>query len=170
MKFITTLCLTAAMVLLAGTAMGASTPRDVHPGLIQHDGQTVPLFVFPNIAITTTDNCLAFTAQTDDACANYALNTVTLHRAIKITNLAVTVGVSANAASTCDMFVEVDGAAVGTEMTAFSVVTIGTTTTQAQNLLVPAGAGFSINISDASGCYDTTAPTVTVTVEGFYVD
>jgi hypothetical protein len=159
------------LVLLAAPALGASTPRDVHPGLIQPSGALeVPLFVFANIAITTTDNCLAFSAQTDDACANLALNSVTLHRAIKITNIAVAVGVAGDASSTCDMFVESNGAAVGTELTAFSVVTLGGTAEQAQSLVLPAGATFGINITDASGCYDGQAPTVTVTVEGFYVD
>ena len=167
-EFIKTLCLTAMFVLVAGTTFGAA--RDVHPGLVQHEGTPQVLFFFPNIAITTTDNCLAFSAQTDDACANLALNSVTLHRAIKVTNIAVAVGVAGNAASTCDMFIESEGAAVGTELTAFSVVTLGGTAEQAQNLLLPAGVTFGSNITDASGCYDTTAPTVTVTVEGFYVD
>ena len=168
MKFLTTLCLVASLAL-AGTAMGAA--RDVHSGLIQDgDKQVQTLFTFPNIAITTTDNCLAFSAATDDACANYALNTVEVTRAFRVTNISLSVGVSADAASTCDMFIEINGAAAGTEMTAFSVVTIGTWHNQAQNLLVTAGQAFSVNISDDSGCYDNTPPTVTVNVEGYFVD
>jgi hypothetical protein len=169
MNLFKTLCLSAMLVLLAGTAMGAA--RDVHPGLVMHDtDQPVVLFLYENVALTTTDNCLSPTAHTDDACANYALNTVTTHRAFRVTNLVVVVGLAGNAASTCDLFMEIDGATAGTEMTAFAALPIGETTSQAQNLIVAAGSGFSINITDASGCYDTTAPTVTVTVEGFYVD
>jgi len=167
MKTLTTLCLIASLAL-AGTAFGAA--RDVHPGLIQHDGTPQVLFRYENVAITTTDNCLSNTGQTDDACANLALNSLTLHRAIKVTNIAVAVGVAGDASSTCDMFIESNGAAVGTELTAFSVVTLGATAQQAQNVVVAAGSTFGINITDDSGCYDNTPPTVTVTVEGFYVD
>jgi hypothetical protein len=169
MKLFKTLCLSAMLVLLAGTTLGAS--RDVHPGLIMPAAGVEPtvLFQYTHVQLSTTDNCLSSTAYTDDACANYDLNTITTHRAMKVTNLAVTVDVSANAASTCDLFMEIDGSTAGVEMTAFSAVTIGTTTHQAQNLVVPAGSGFSINITDASGCYDTTAPAVTVWVEGVWL-
>jgi hypothetical protein len=168
MNLFKTLALTACLVLMASTALGAA--RTVRPGLIQNEGTVITLFTFSNVLLDTTDECLAFTAQTQDACENFALNTVTLHRAIMVTNLAVTVGVAANAASTCDMFLEIDGATAGVEMTAFVALPIGETTQQAQQLVVAAGSSFSVNITDASGCFDTTAPNVTVNVEGFYID
>jgi hypothetical protein len=169
MNLFKTLALTAALVLMATTAFGAS--RVVRPGLVQPgaDENPIVLFQYTHVQLDATDQCLSSTAYTDDTCANYDLNTITTHRAFKVTNLAVTVDVSANAASTCDLFMEIDGATAGAEMTAFSVVTIGTTTHMPQNLVVPAGSGFSINITEASGCYDTTAPAVTVWVEGFYL-
>jgi hypothetical protein len=74
------------------------------------------------------------------------------------------------AASTCDMFIEVAATATGNEMTAFSVVTLGAEINEAQNLVVLADSLFAINISEDSGCYDTTAPTVSVWVEGFYLN
>jgi hypothetical protein len=170
MKLFKTLALTAALVLMASTAFGASTPRVVRPGLVQDgDRQIVTLFHFPNIALTTTDNCLAFSATTDDACANYALNTQTTHRPFMVTNIATTIGVSGDAASVCALQLEIDGTLAGRAST-FSAVTIGTTTNAYQNYLVPAGVGFSVNVSDSSGCYDNTAPTATFTVEGYYLD
>jgi hypothetical protein len=168
MKLFKTLALTAALVFMASTAFGAA--REVRPGLVQADGTSVTLFTFSNVLLDTTDECLAFTAQTQDACENFALNAVTLHRSIFITNLSVTVGVAANAASTCDMFLEIDGATAGNEMTAFVALPIGETTTQAQQLVVLAGSSFGVNVTDASGCFDTTAPNITVNVEGFFIE
>jgi hypothetical protein len=168
MKLFKTLALTACVVLVATTAFGAA--RVVRPGLVQDgDRDVITLFTFPNIALTTTDNCLAFSAATDDACANYALNTVTTHRAFMVTNISVTIGVSADASSTCAIQLEIDGTLAGRAST-FSAVTIGTTTNAAQNYLVPAGVGFSVNVSDSSGCYDTTPPTATINVEGYFTD
>jgi hypothetical protein len=168
MNMFKTLALTACLVLMASTAFGAA--RDVRPGLVQAGGeQPVTLFTFSNVLLDATDECLAFTAQTQDTCEDFALNTVTLHRPIFITNLSVTVGIAANAASTCDMFLEIDGATAGNEMTAFVALPIGETTSQAQQLVVQAGSSLSVNITDASGCFDTTAPNVTVNVEGFFI-
>ena len=170
MKFITTLVFALALTFAPAMAFAASTPREVHPGLVMGDGPTETIYEFRNIAITTTNNCLAFSAKTDDACDNLALNQIRVPRPFKVTNLRLTVDVAGDAASTCDMFIEVAAAAVGTEMTAFSVVTLGAEHNQAQNLVVAEDSLFAINISDASGCYDNTAPTVTVWVEGVYLD
>jgi hypothetical protein len=168
MKLFKTFCLTALMALLATSAFGAA--REVHPGLVMGDKTIETLFVFRHIDITTSDNCLAFSGITDDACDNLALNQYNVSRSFRVTNLRLTVDVAGDAASTCDMFMEVAATAVGNEMTAFSVVTLGAELNQGQDLLVLEDDLFAVNITDDSGCYDTTPPTVTVWVQGFYLE
>lgn len=171
LRFLTTLLATLAMLVAFGSVSYAqSTPRVVSEGLVQGHGPTQVIYEFRNIAITTTNNCLAFSAKTDDACDNLALNQINVPRSFKASNIRLSVDVAGNAASTCDLFIEVAAAAAGTEMTAFSVVTLGAVINQAQNLTVLEGSLFAINISEDTGCYDTTPPTVSVWVEGKYLN
>jgi hypothetical protein len=158
MNLFKTLALTAMLALVASPVLAHDSGEEI-----------VTIFAYENITLTTTDNCLSNFDETDDACANRALNTRYVVRPFHVTNLKTSVDSAGNAASTCDMFMEINGATKGNEETAFSVVTVTTIFDEAQNLDVIKGDLFSINVTDDSGCYDTTSPVLTVWVEGYYL-
>ena len=90
--------------------------------------------------------------------------------AFKVNNLRIVVSLAGDAASTCDANIEVDGGAVGNEATAFSVVTLSAVINTAQNFVVNEGALLSIALNDDSGCVDTTAPILSVQLEGQFLN
>jgi hypothetical protein len=166
-----TLSLTLALVAFSSSvALAASTPREVTVGLVMGDGPDVVLMEFRNVAITTTTHCLAISAKTDDACDNLALNYYSVPKSMKVNNLRVHVDVAGDAASTCDINIEIAGDAAGTELTAFSVVTLGAVLNGPQNLVVAEGALLGVAVNDASGCYDNTPPTISVQLEGQFLN
>jgi hypothetical protein len=166
-RFIAILALAA---LVAAPAFAASTPRSVTAGLVQSDNPIVTLYTFPYVQLGTTDLCMARLAGTDDACEDVDLNQIVVARDILVTNLRMVVVVAGDASSTCDMFIELAGTAAGAEMTAVAMLPVNTIHNQGQHLFLPAGSLIGVNVTDASGCYDTTAPLIDVEIDGQYVD
>jgi hypothetical protein len=161
----------AFVAFSSSVALAASTPREVHSGLVMGEGPDVVVFEIKNATVTAVaPDCLTILGGASAACDTPSVNQYSVPKAFKVNNLRIVVSKAGNAASTCDANIEVDGAPVGTEASAFSVVTLSAVINTAQNFVVNEGALLAIALNDDSGCVDTTAPILSVQLEGQFLN
>jgi hypothetical protein len=173
MKLFKTLALTACLVLMASTAFGAA--REVRPGLVQGEGEVVVLFNIAAAELTTSGHCLNTTGGVSTldsaACEDPALNEFVVGRAVKVTNLRVTVVSTGQTGYICDFLIEIDGSTTNsTTLTTAASAAEMATYSVGQNLVVPAGSGLGIMAADGTNCGGSTKAAFSVQVEGYYLD
>ena len=168
----------AMATLLGGPAFAASTPRDVHPGLIMSEGPTITLLEYHSAEITTSGHCLNLDGlgvpttaaqlgiRNSAACDTLTLNQYIFARAAKITNLRVTNTLKGDTSYSCVFTIEVDATATGTTLTTTVDLALGASESQAQNIIIAAGDKVGIMVANGAGCGGTIDPSWNVQLEG----
>lgn len=168
----------AAYALVAGPVFAASTPRDVHEGLIQSDGPVVTLLEYTAAEATTSGHCFNLNGlgvpttaaelgiRDSAACDAVGRNQYVIPFDAKITKIYATPTLVGDASYSCVLTIEVNATADGTTLTTTVDQAVGTVVSQLEDIRVVAGDKIAVMFADGAGCGGTAKPSFNIILEG----